>query len=329
MSKNLYAVKSLNSLILDSSSSGGFISTLVHFFLSKNGIVYGVELGSDYIVRHVRIDNQRDFLRIAGSKYVASNMRGVLESIIFDLKQNKNVLFIGTPCQCAAVQRIKERTSKGNLCIVDLVCHGTVTQEYFNAYLAFLSDKFGNITKFLFRDKKGYGLSCTSSIEFVRNGKKVYKRLNSPRYNFYYYYMKADGFRESCYNCPYANLNRCGDLTVGDFWGIENIDPKFDSSKGVSAVIINSSKGEEFFDKLKQFIEYKKENLEEYLPYNAALRNVVKRGNAYDACHKMLKTGEGKLIFCKLYKISFKEEVSGYLKGFLPRSFFKFFRRVL
>lgn len=332
MFPKLYAVKSLNPLILGCCSSGGFISTLVQFFLSNDGIVYGAELGSDFIVRHVRIDNQKDFLRIAGSKYVASNMQGVLENIYSDLKQNKNILFVGTPCQCAGVQRIKEslkEESSGGLCIVDLVCHGTVTQKYFNAYLSFLSDRFGNITKFIFRDKKNYGLSCISSIEFIKNGKKKYKRLNSPRYNFYYYYMKADGFREICYNCKYTNLNRLGDFTVGDFWGIEKIDSRFDSSQGVSAVIVNSSKGEEFFERVKPFIEYKKENLNDYLPYNAALRDAVKRGNLYDKCQKMLMTGGGKLVFCKLYKISFKEKSKGVLKAFLPNSLKKFIRRIL
>lgn len=326
--KILYAVKSRDLDVLDNCSSGGFISILTRSFLIQGGIVYGVELGNDFAVHHVRIDSENDFLRIAGSKYVASDMRGVLQSINTDLEKGKSVLFIGTPCQCAAIQKLKKKISAGELCIVDLVCHGTVTQRYFNSYLEFLSDKFGKIENFKFRDKKGYGLSCISSIEINKNGKIVHKRLNSPKYNFYYYYMKADGFRESCYTCKYANLDRYGDFTVGDFWGIEHIDPKFDSLKGVSAVLINSSWGEELFSKVKPLIECKEENLQDYLPYNAALRNTVRKGKAYDLCQKMLKTGEGKQIFNKLYNLTFSEYVKGYLKGVLPSSLSKLLKRI-
>ena len=55
----------------------------------------------------------------------------------------------------------------------------------------------------------------------------------------------------SCYNCKYTNFNRTGDITIGDFWGIEKNMSEFDDNKGVSLVLVNSQKGKVFFDSIR------------------------------------------------------------------------------
>ena len=57
--------------------------------------------------------------------------------------------------------------------------------------------------------------------------------------------------RPSCNNCHFKNLNRCSDLTLGDFWGIWDIKPKMDDDKGTSLVLVHSEKGKEIWDKIK------------------------------------------------------------------------------
>ena len=74
-------------------------------------------------------------------------------------------------------------------------------------------------------------------------------------------FMSADFFRESCYSCPFANERRCGDITLADFWGIEKYH-KINSKNGVSAILVNTSKGESLLEELKskiQIIETKTE----------------------------------------------------------------------
>jgi hypothetical protein len=55
--------------------------------------------------------------------------------------------------------------------------------------------------------------------------------------------------RISCYNCPSRSLKSGSDITIADYWGIENILPEFDDDKGVSLVMINTEKGRKFFGK--------------------------------------------------------------------------------
>ena len=67
--------------------------------------------------------------------------------------------------------------------------------------------------------------------------------------------MDGDCYRESCYQCVYANTNRVGDLTVGDFWGIAKSHPDFNSPKGVSSVFVNTEKGQKLFDMMRSLAE--------------------------------------------------------------------------
>ena len=82
--------------------------------------------------------------------------------------------------------------------------------------------------------------------------------------------MDGDCYRESCYQCDYANTSRVGDLTVGDFWGIAKGHPDFNSPKGVSSVFINTEKGKKLFEMMRPFAEVEEATLEE---------GMVKQGN--------------------------------------------------
>jgi hypothetical protein len=56
--------------------------------------------------------------------------------------------------------------------------------------------------------------------------------------------------RPSCFQCP-AKAGKSGsDITLGDFWGVSETIPDIDDDKGTSAVLINSRKGEQFYESL-------------------------------------------------------------------------------
>lgn len=73
----------------------------------------------------------------------------------------------------------------------------------------------------------------------------------------------GDCYRESCYQCAYANMSRVGDLTVGDFWGIAKSHPSFNSPKGVSSVFVNTEKGQKLFEMMRVLAEVEEATLEE------------------------------------------------------------------
>ena len=317
MSKLYASVTKIDSY-LHICSSGGFVTTCAGKFIESGGVVYAASLIDKFSIEHIRVDNLIDLEKTAGSKYSLSSLKNILYLMEEDLKSGKKVLFIGTPCQCAGMK--KRFYEYDELFLIDLVCHGNTSPKYFEAYLNYLESVFGEIKQFKFRDKEAYGLSAISSITLLDGRKKL---LYSPKYNWYYFYMKQDAYLNSCYSCKYANLNRVGDITVGDFWGIEMIDPTFPSARGVSAVIVSSSNGEILWNLAKKLVNYKIQDIDKYVPHNAALDHTVEKGKCYETVKNYLLGDCSSDIFKNVYKITVKENVVGIVKKFIPVALYK------
>ncbi len=70
--------------------------------------------------------------------------------------------------------------------------------------------------------------------------------------SFTYLFYQHIMFRRSCGICPYTNTKRPSDITIADFWGWEKTDPDINKDdKGVSLVLVNTEKGKELFEKVK------------------------------------------------------------------------------
>jgi coenzyme F420-reducing hydrogenase beta subunit len=173
----------------------------------------------------------------------------VFGSIEQDLLLNKKVLFSGTPCQVDAVNRYLDikKTSKDNLFTVDIICHGVPSSKVFDEFILYLNKEFkSNVVLYKFRYKpiSWRGNSCFAELE---NGKKIFdnKKLNV----FMNLYYSSNITRESCYNCLYTTKERVSDLTISDYWGIEEVNKEFEDKLGVSMVIVNTTKGKNIFNK--------------------------------------------------------------------------------
>ena len=62
--------------------------------------------------------------------------------------------------------------------------------------------------------------------------------------------------RPSCFECRFKSINRVGDITIGDYWGVEKVLPKKFDDTGVSLIIVNSKQGNEIFERIKSNIEF-------------------------------------------------------------------------
>lgn len=154
-----------------------------------------------------------------------------------------------------------------NLYTIDLICHGVPSPKFFKKYLEYQNKQTaGKVIYFNFRskDKRGWG---TQYLLKTKTKTKT-KTLSLDRYGKHF--MDGDCYRESCYQCAYANTSRVGDLTVGDFWGIAKSHPDFNSPKGVSSVFVNTEKGEKLFEVMRPLAEVEEATLEE---------GMVKQGN--------------------------------------------------
>lgn len=119
-----------------------------------------------------------------------------------------------------------------------------------------MEDKFGSkITNVTFRQKKtGWQPHQTSMVvEFKdREPLRVVNRTNN------YYRIFANDYiaREGCASCRFTYLNRAGDITVGDFWGIQDIHPDMYDNQGASMVLINSQRGLDLWNMVKDAYEW-------------------------------------------------------------------------
>ena len=71
--------------------------------------------------------------------------------------------------------------------------------------------------------------------------------------------------RKSCYKCPYTKIDRNSDITIGDYWGIQNVMPDFYDKNGISLVITHTEVGNELFEKVKNKIHWRESNFKDCL----------------------------------------------------------------
>lgn len=223
------------------SSSGGVFAALSEFVLTKksNWVVVGCTLDESVSAKHVVVNNITDLKSLYGSKYVQSDTTEIFEKVQDLLKEGKSVMFSGTPCQVAAIQRYTNKHP--NLLTIEVICHGVANNKMFNSYLDMY--RRNEIKMFYFRDK-GQGWSFNNKIVYKDNKEiKINHRISS----YMTYFLKGETYRDCCYKCPYAKPERCADITIGDFWGILQTRPYLnniiDIEKGVSCVLVNSDKG--------------------------------------------------------------------------------------
>ena len=255
------------------STSGGFFTALAEHVLAGGGLVYGCAFGENFRAEHIRVDRPQELHRLRGSKYLQSDTGTAFQAAEKDLKDGKTVLFTGTPCQIAGLKAFLGRPYEG-LITADLVCHGVGSQAYFDRYLEFVAEKYGPVRRLHFRDKAFAGwscggmISCSSKSEGGADCSRHYYDFN---HYYYYYFLHGDIYRDSCYTCPYASLNRPGDFTMGDFWGVEKLGLELQTREGCSLVLTNTPRGQALLEDLGDVLRLEEVTLEQACRGNVQL----------------------------------------------------------
>lgn len=246
-----YAAVNKNDVELSQSSSGGIFSLVADYVLNKGGFVAGASFDRSLTLHHIVTEDRNEISNLRGSKYLQSRIGNTFSAIKRILNTGKLVYFVGTGCQVAGL-KLFLRKDYENLITSDILCHGVPPQSVFDAMIKVVEAKYnGKIEKYSFRDKSIWGWSCSSS-SYINIKSKLKYLGNEPIQKAYFNaFIKADNYRESCYVCPYAQSNRSGDITLGDFWGVEKYLPIKDIRKGVSAILVNTSKGQQLLDRIK------------------------------------------------------------------------------
>lgn len=298
-----YAAAAADGGMAKNSASGGVFAALARHILKAGGVVYGCAFSDDdgiLIPKHIRVDNESDLHRLQGSKYVQSITGMVYRQVKQDLKEGKNVLFSGTPCQVDALNGFLSPTKSENLLTVDIICHGTPGTRFFVDYIKEVEEKHnGRVLDFRFRDKTGgWGLKAAVLIQKANRG--VQKKLLPVQLSSYYQlFLDSETYRGNCYSCPYANQYRVGDITLGDFWGVEKEHPDFlkenggclDKQLGISCLLVNTEKGRQWVEQMNGQLVMAPSTLASVVRENRQL-NVPSSHNALrDAVMELYKKG--------------------------------------
>lgn len=248
------------------SASTGICTMLSNLVIKDGGIVFGCFLDENvWQAYHIGVTDTDGIEKIRNSKYLQSDTKQTFTEVKTLLKEDKTILYIGTPCQIAGLKAFL-RKDYPNLLLVDIICHGVFSPKLMPLEVQYWENKFkAKIFNFRFRSKRKYKNINGGMVNFdylLPNGKiKHIERhaSSSPSYRAYAYAGDGKNYnlRISCYNCPFRELNRYGDITIGDPWFIKaQIENKeLRASNSVRSIYsINTDKGSQWMDKINHLL---------------------------------------------------------------------------
>ena len=304
--------------VLSKSASGGVFAAIALNIIKQGGVVFGCSMEKDSKGRlepqHIKVTKLEELSKLQGSKYVQSNTKNIYNEVKNELKENKTVLFSGTPCQVAALKQFIGNTKSDNLYTIDIICHGVPNAKMFKDYIEYLEQKNNiKIKDFTFRDKsKGWGLFA--KVKYNNEKEKIIPCINS---SYYQLFLDSLIYRENCYSCPYASSKRVGDITIGDYWGVDIEHPDdlknnhIKSSKGISCIMVNNEKGQTLINNYaidlvkinSKFEKIKKHNGQLNFPSKYTKKReelmTLYKDNSYQSVEKWYKKQEGMNYYIK------------------------------
>ncbi len=267
-----YAAKTLDDNLRAESSSGGVFSEIAQYILEQSGVVFGAAFAEDFSVQHICVDTVEQLGRLRGSKYVQSRIGETYSQVKQYLEADRSVLFTGTPCQIAGLYGFLGK-EYAKLYTQDIICHGVPSPAVWKHYVKFQESKAGaQLSRVSFRDKVSGWRSYTVCLAF-ENGVVYDQPVVADPYM--QSFLKDLCLRPSCYSCAFKTKQRCADITLADFWGVQNCNPGLDDNKGTSLVVIHSEKGRQLFSAIEGKLRCELADLEKAIAHNTAMMKSV------------------------------------------------------
>lgn len=312
-----FVLTAKNEQVYSSASSGGFFGVLAKYFIEEmDGVVCGAVMDDDLYVRHRIVSDTKDIYKVQGSKYVQSDISRVYSSIKDYLDDGRPVLFSGTPCQVSAVRGLFGN-KYDTIFFVDLICHGCPSPEMLRKYLLQLA-KGRKVDSVLFRTKdkyERYGFNLR--VSFKDNSRPVFIAGNEDPY--YRLFHGNLSFRESCYQCPFAQSSRVGDITIGDC-GNSAFYTDFHPDKTLSTIYPITEKGYRLFEKIVDGFFIKEADVRFEASANKQLNNPSIRPEGRGIVYENPEVPIVDLANELLGKVSLLTVVKNRLKRILPES---------
>ena len=242
----VFAAWNRDDSIRKDSTSGGAFTALADYVLEGGGVVFGAAFDGKQHLRHVACFRKEDLWRLRGAKYVQSDLGDTFRAVREALK-TRLVLFSGTPCQVDGLYRYLGGRPE-NLITCDLVCHGVPSPGVWEDMARSIEQrKRKGLQAVRFRNKvTGWKDSHFTTV--YDDGTVDTAPLFRTEYGRAF--GRALFLRPSCYRCAYTNMNRPGDFTLGDFWGLRDDELPEQQEKGINLLMVNTPHGSHIFDQL-------------------------------------------------------------------------------
>lgn len=323
--KKIYAVKYRGKEIYYSASGGAFYGIARHV-IESGGVVFGAAYSNDWFVKHIKVTDCKSLRSLQSSKYVQSDTGVTFQECKAELEKGRLVLYSGTPCQISGLIAYLGKDYP-NLYTIDLICHGVPSPLLFQDYVVWLGrKKHGEILEYNFRSKeRGWGLDYWTK---TKTKSKIKSKTSScSRDPYYRSFLIGETYRECCYKCKYASVERVSDFTVGDFWGIEKAHSEFNDRRGVSVIFLNTEKAEKKFSEVCALFDICPSSLNEIVVAQVNLRAPTNRPAIRDTIYDEIDSLEpSKYVQKKLCsRITFVE----YIKLSIPMPVKKVIKRIL
>ena len=322
----VYAAMAKDDALRLASSSGGVFSLLAGYILAKGGVVFGAAFDrDDWHVYHTPAETEAELAELRGSKYVQSDVGDCYRQVKDFLDSGRPVLFTGTPCQIAALNKFLAQwkgTPLDNLHLVDVVCHAVPSPLAWKKYLEKRVSSAYNlwegglraIRRIVSRRKDCGWKRFSMSLGFANDMEYRALFCDDP---FMRGFLAELYNRPSCHNCPSKNLRSGSDITIADYWGVASKLPEMDDDKGTSLVLVNTEKGKKAFAALAEKIVFKASDFDHAVAGNPA---IVRPTTPYRNRDR---------FFCRVMKSDFDSLVNRMLQPPLKNRIRAFVGRVL
>lgn len=259
-----YAAFSKQKAIREQSTSGGIFTLLAEKILAENGVVFGCGFDEEHKVAHRLVKTPEELEGLRGSKYVQSSLGTVFREVKKYLEADVPVYFSGTPCQVEGLRAFLGKDYQG-LYLQDIICHGVPSPLIWEKYKKKHMDSSGNIQRISFRSKEKGWQNYRLRIDF--EGGKSYS-AGKEQDPFLLGFLQDAQNRPSCHDCYFKGAARNSDITLADFWGIEQMLPEMNDDLGTSLVICHSEKGKLLLQSVRQHMECREVDVKQALKYN-------------------------------------------------------------
>jgi len=295
------------------SASGGAFSALAEKILKQGGVVYGGAFDENFHVCHIRVDKMVNLAKLRGSKYVQSDMKNNYSLVKRDLKDNRLVLFSGTPCQIAGlVKSLRGTYPTNNLFLVDLVCHGIPSPLLWDKFVGNLSKKYGILKYASFRNKHFGYAGSTMAMQF-EDGKMRYFDRDIQFYKKLFF--DDINTRPSCFHCHFKTVKRVSDFTIFDCWHVNKANKAMDDDRGATWVIVQSEKGKEFFESIKLKTTYTETSVDTAIKLDGEMAIDCTRPNPRrDEFFKDIQTHSFDELLDKYFPMTYQKRLVNTLK---------------